>query len=71
MPKPIQPVEYPSVVPIPQTSNQSTNFTIPQMTGAYPSQQPINNISQDRGISDLVNEIDELETRSKFLKILL
>ena len=72
-PKQPQPVEYPSITPIPQSSNQATNFTIPQppMNGVYQSPQATNNVSLERGISDIGADITELETKNKFLEILL
>lgn len=69
-PKQPQPVEYPSVQPLPQSS-QATNFTIPQMSGVYQSPQPTNSVSLERGISDIGADITELETKNKFLEILL
>ena len=69
-PKQPQPVEYPSVQPLPQSS-QATNFTIPQMSGVYQSQHTTNNVSLERGISDIGADITELETKNKFLEILL
>ncbi len=39
--------------------------------GTFQYQPPINNLSQDRGIADLTNEIDELDKKNKFLEMLV
>ena len=68
--RPIQPVDYPSVQPLPQSS-QATNFTIPQMSGTSQSIPQTNNLIRDRGIIDLGNELDELEIKNKFLEMII
>ena len=68
--RPIQPVEYPSVQPLPQSS-QATNFTIPQMSGTSQSIPQTSNLIRDRGIIDLGNELDELEIKNKFLEMII
>lgn len=70
-------------VPV-SSNNPSLNFTqmnkpcnaTPTMTTSsiYQSQPQINNPSvsvQERGIADLGNEIDELETKNKFLEMII
>lgn len=55
-----------------QPSNQSVNFTQPlEMSSLSPSTQPTSNTVQERGISDLGADISSLETKNKFLEILL
>ena len=68
--RPIQPVDYPSVQPLPQSS-QATNFTIPQMSGTSQSIPQTSNLIRDRGIIDLGNELDELEIKNKFLEMII
>lgn len=65
-----QPVYYPNV---PQMNSQSrdVNFTIPEENSQYQFQPPTNNLSQDRGIADLGNEIEDLTVKNKFLETLL
>ena len=76
---PVQPVSYPQIPPvqpqmgysqIPQNNSQNANFTTPSTTGAYPSVAPINNPPLERSV-ELDNEIDDLDTKNKFLEILL
>ena len=69
-PKQPQPVDYPSVQPLPQSS-QATNFTIPQMSGTSQSIPQTSNLIRDRGIIDLGNELDELEIKNKFLEMII
>lgn len=70
-------------VPI-SSNNPNLNFTQPMKANnvsstmttqsIYQSQPQINNPSvmvQDRGISDLGNELDELETKNKFLEMII
>lgn len=62
-------VAYPQ---IPQPQN--VNFTIPQTPQeGFASQYipPTNNLTQDRGIADLGNELDSLEKKNKFLELLV
>lgn len=62
-------VAYPQ---IPQPQN--VNFTIPQTPQeGFASQYipPTNNLTQDRGIADLGNELDTLEKKNKFLELLV
>ena len=46
------------------------NFTIPQQNAQLESPQATN-VIQDRGISDLTNDLDTLEERNKMLELLL
>ena len=39
--------------------------------GTFQYQPPINSFSQERGITDLTNEIDELDKKNKFLEMLV
>lgn len=53
---------------------QNVNFTIPQTPQeGFASQYipPTNNLTQDRGIADLGNELDTLEKKNKFLELLV
>lgn len=53
---------------------QNVNFTIPQTPQeGFASQYipPTNNLTQDRGIADLGNELDSLEKKNKFLELLV
>lgn len=62
-------VAYPQ---IPQPQN--VNFTIPQTPQeGFASQYipPTDNLTQDRGIADLGNELDTLEKKNKFLELLV
>lgn len=45
----------------------------PTMTpaSAYPSPQPIDNLSRDRGIADMGSELDELDKKNRFLEMLV
>ena len=70
-----QPVYYPSIPqmnhqPNLQTQTRDVNFTIPEDSQS-PYQPPINNLSQNRGISDLGNEIEDLTLKNKFLELLV
>ena len=71
MNQPVQPVQS-----IPQhqrtPSNQSVNFTQPSETNLSSlSAQPTSNTVQERGISDLGADISSIETKNRFLEILL
>ena len=70
IPQQAHPVYYPN---IPQMNPQSrdVNFTIPEENSQYQFQPPTNNLSQDRGIADLGNEIEDLTVKNKFLETLL
>ena len=43
----------------------------PTNLGTFQYQPPISSFSQDRGIADLTNEIDELDKKNKFLEMLV
>ena len=70
IPQQAHPVYYPN---IPQMNPQSrdVNFTIPEENSQYQFQPPTNNLSQDRGIADLGNEIEDLTVKNKFLELLV
>lgn len=69
-----QPVYYPNVPhmnsQIPSQS-RDVNFTIPEENSQYQFQPPTNNITRERGIADLGNEIEDLTVKNKFLETLL
>ena len=65
-----QPVYYPNV-PHMNSQSRDVNFTIPEENSQYQFQPPTNNLSQDRGIADLGNEIEDLTVKNKFLETLL
>ena len=50
-------------------SNQSVNFIQEEMNSRSQFQPQID--SQERGITDLGNELDELETRNRFLEMII
>lgn len=50
---------------------ESINFTPTEMTSLSQSTQPTNNLVHERGISDLGNDISSLDTKNRFLEILL
>ena len=55
-----------------QSSNQSINFIQPSETRSpFPSQLQTNNAVQKRGISDLGADLTLIETKNRFLEILL
>ena len=54
---------------IPQ--NQNANFTLPDQNSPYQYQLPTNNIAQERGITDLGNELETLEQKNKFLEMIV
>ncbi len=71
-------VAYPQIPPYSDGRNapqpQNVNFTIPQTPQeGFASQYipPTNNLTQDRGIADLGNELDSLEKKNKFLELLV
>ena len=82
IPQQAHPVYYPNIpqscgLSQPPTSggmnpqSRDVNFTIPEENSQYQFQPPTNNLSQDRGIADLGNEIEDLTVKNKFLETLL
>ena len=54
-----------------QNQNQSANFTLPDQNSQYQYQLPTNNIAQERGITDLGNDLETLELKNKFLEMIV
>ena len=54
-----------------QSQNQNANFTLPDQNSQYQYQLPTNNIAQERGITDLGDELETLELKNKFLEMIV
>ena len=65
---------YPEVHPLTASEpshNQNLNFTGQETSSPYQFQPPTSNLIQDRGIADLGIELDTLETKNKFLEMIV
>lgn len=65
---------YPEVHPLTASEpshNQNLNFTGQETSSPYQFQPPTSNLIQDRGIADLGVELDTLETKNKFLEMII
>ena len=54
-----------------QDKSQNAHFTLPDQNSQFQYQLPTNNIAQERGITDLGNDLETLELKNKFLEMIV